>query len=259
MEKSRLSCALGLRRETLSAWRDRLLPEAEAERIALHVTNCAACQHHLTQFTQIATALQQQPAPDLRAQTWRGLQARLPQKEQQPMRFPRAAAFSGIGAVALLALIVILFVLVLNQRPGTNSGPGTGTATATVIATPTFTPVATSTVTAPDCSSAFLTYSPNYVQQLPDPHYTSTQVFANIPLPPLSRIVPNDASGGQRGYDICSGGTVASITSFMTQQLTNLGWATTGGGAWTQSGYTLTVLVPLATNWNISWHDPDFH
>lgn len=374
----------------LSAWRDRLLPEADAQRIALHVTDCAACQQRLDEFAQIAAAIHRQPAPDLRQQTWRGLQTRISQRGQQPMRIPRAAAFSGIGAIAVAALIIVLFVFALNHRPGGSSGPATTTATAvpvTVVSTiavvasvvitsppapvscsaalpgagpasagSSFTdlPMPANSVStplaqsggggagqftlytlqlctsgssptsinaffagitaqgwlhsttfpadgsfqsnctnsdcwakdvryvslqepisdlgggieryqltlatappAPNCDNQGSTFSTGYYYKLPDPGYKSTNVYANIPLPPLSRIVPDDASGGVRGYGICSAGTVASITSFMNTQLTASGWSTTGGGNWVKSGYSLTVSVSSPTFWTISWHDPD--
>jgi hypothetical protein len=366
MRNDTAPCALGLSREQLSAWRDQTLPAAEAQRIARHVPECAACQRRLAQFARIAAAVQQ-PAPDLRAQTWSGLQARLSQKEQRPMQFPRAA-FGGIGAVAALALLAVLFVLVLNQRAGGNTKPGTsstalscasalpgsGPASAgshftdlplpahSVSAAPTQTggggdgqftlydlELCTSASSpsavnaffaglpashwqpsntfpadgayqsscggpycwakdaryvslaepitdrgggieryhltlavpppAPDCSASGNTFSTGYYYQLPNPNYTTTQVYADIPLPPLSRIVRNDASGGQRGYNMCSAGTVASITAFMNAHLTTLGWTSSGNGTWTQNGYILTISIPSPTDWNIGWHDPDLH
>lgn len=383
MSQDRSHCALGLSRKLLSAWRDRLLPEVDAQRVALHVMDCAACQHRLAQFAQIAEAIQRPPAPDLRGQTWRGIQSRLSQREQQPMRTPRAVALSGIGAVVLAALLVVLFAVVLRQPPSTNSGlaAGVSTATTTTAATATGASKATScadalpgsgpasagsgfadlplppesvstaptqsggggagqftlyqvqmctadsspsavttffsTLTshswlhsntfpadgafqsacmnascwakdvryvklqqpindlgggveryqliiakappAPDCSGSGNTYMQGYYYAIPDPHYMATNVFASIPLPPLSRIVPDDASGGQRGYEICSAGTVASITSYMTKQLTAQGWTSAGGGNWTKSGHSLTLILNSPTAWVVTWRDPDFH
>jgi hypothetical protein len=112
---------------------------------------------------------------------------------------------------------------------------------------------------APDCSGSGNTFSQGYYYAIPDPRYVATNVFAHIPLPPLSRIVPDDASGGQRGYEICSAGTVASISSFMTKHLTDQGWTSTGGGTWTKSGYTLTLILNASAAWVVTWRDPDFH
>ncbi len=298
------------------------------------------------------------------------------------MRIPRAAAFGGIGAVVLVALLVLLFIFVL-QRPPSNSGePGIGSSTATTGAatTPTVAAPATSCAEAlpgagpatagpsfadlplpaksvstapkksggggvgeftlyqvqmctpdsspsavnaffagltshgwlhsntfpldgsfqsacvngacwakdvryvvvqqpitdlgggverylltvatappaPDCSGSGNTFMPGYYYSIPDPHYKATNVFAKIPLPPLSRIVPDDASGGQRGYEICSAGTVASISSFMSKQLAAQGWTSTGGGNWSKGSYTLTVILNSPTGWVITWRDPDF-
>ena len=45
-----------------------------------------------------------------------------------------------------------------------------------------------------------------------------------LPLPPLSSTVQDNASGGLRGYDICSPGTPASVSAFMTKELPATGW-----------------------------------
>ena len=47
------------------------------------------------------------------------------------MRTPRAVALSGIGAVVLAAVLVVLFAVVLRQPPSTNSGLAAGASTAT--------------------------------------------------------------------------------------------------------------------------------
>ncbi|HEY1387837.1 MAG TPA: hypothetical protein VGF38_04770 [Ktedonobacterales bacterium] len=48
-----------------------------------------------------------------------------------------------------------------------------------------------------------------------------------LPLPPLSAVVPDDASGGVRGYDICSPGTAQSVSAFMLKELPATGWTKT--------------------------------
>lgn len=112
---------------------------------------------------------------------------------------------------------------------------------------------------APNCSIPSNIFLPGYYYKLPDPGYAATNLYADIPLPPLSRIVPDDALGGQRGYEMCSAGTAASITAFMNTQLTSLGWTTAGNGMWTQRGFSLTILLTAPTGWVIWWHDPDYH
>ncbi len=158
-------------------------------------------------------------------------------------------------AVAILTLLAVAACGVTSVTTGPGaSGEPTDTPTATAIP-----PTATATLTPPDCNNPNVTFLPGYYNALPDPHYTSTQVYANIPLPPESRIVPDDAAGGVRGYMICSAGTVESITDYMNTHLADLGWTAGSGGTFTKSGYSLTVRVDAATSWVISWRDPDFH
>jgi hypothetical protein len=158
---------------------------------------------------------------------------------------------SAGATIALLALLAVAACGVTSV----NTGPG---ASAEPTATP-VPPTATATLTPPDCSVTGDTYLPGYYDTLPDPHYTTTQVYADIPLPPLSRIVGDSAAGGQRGYDICSAGTIESITDFMNTHLTSLGWANAGSGTWTKSGYKLNVVINSTITWNINWRDPDIH
>jgi hypothetical protein len=86
---------------------------------------------------------------------------------------------------------------------------------------------------------------------------TLTTDFGTVPLPPLSRIVPNNASGGQRGDDICSAGTAASVASFMRQNLPAYGWTFVSGGGnmetWRSSTGAITWSVSDPLNWNINW------
>jgi hypothetical protein len=86
---------------------------------------------------------------------------------------------------------------------------------------------------------------------------TLTTAYGTVPLPPISRIVPNDAAGGVRGYDICSAGTAATITAFLQQNLPAYGWTlvSTSGGiqTWKSSSGTINWSVPDPLEWNISW------
>lgn len=221
MSEPSLPCQLSLTRETLSAWRDQLLPEADALRIAQHVQNCAACQRRLRQFTHIAAALQRQPAPDLRAQTWRGIQTRLSTKEQFLMRSRPAAVFSGIGIVLVLVLLGVLFATLFNNRPG-NTGPATGvtstppTATSTVTAlstsTPTLTPQSTPTFT-PTPTSTTCTFS------------HSNPLPTDIPVPPGTVTGGGNGAGGEVVYQVCTpGASQQSINAYMNAHLPGDGW-----------------------------------
>lgn len=260
MSTSPAPCPLGISRETLSAWRDRALADTEARRLTQHVVHCPACQRRLDQFARIAMALQRAHEPDLRAHTWRGIQEQLVHRNRRPTALRRVlhphrfgglssiGGIGGIGATALVVLVALLALVIFAHRPNMRVGPGVpGPATHTATAIVTQTP--------PVCPN----FPAGYHAQLPDPNYTSTTVYADIPLPSYSLIVPDDASGGVRGYAICSAGTVASISSYMSAHLTALGWATQGGGVWTKNGYTLTVQITSPTNWTISWRDPDLH
>jgi hypothetical protein len=105
-------------------------------------------------------------------------------------------------------------------------------------------------VTPPACGANF-----NGDQSYQD---TLTTAYGTVPLPPISRTVPNDAAGGVRGYDICSAGTAATITAFLQQNLPAYGWTlvSTSGGiqTWKSSSGTINWSVPDPLEWNISWH-----
>lgn len=87
-----------------------------------------------------------------------------------------------------------------------------------------------------------------------------TTAYGTVPLPPISRTVPNDASGGVRGYDICSFGTAATITAFLQQNLPAYGWTlvSTSGGiqSWKSSSGTINWSVTDPLDWNINWRVP---
>jgi hypothetical protein len=89
---------------------------------------------------------------------------------------------------------------------------------------------------------------------------TLTTDFGTVPLPPLSRTVPNDAAGGVRGFDICSAGTTATITAFLQQNLPAFGWTlvSTSGGiqTWKSSSGTIHWSVADPLEWNINWSVP---
>ena len=83
-----------------------------------------------------------------------------------------------------------------------------------------------------------------------------------LPLPPLSSTVPDDASGGLRGYDICSPGTAQSVSTFLTKELPATGWtkiATVpacfyGAECWQNGSAVISWNAgsdPL--NWHIAW------
>ncbi len=110
---------------------------------------------------------------------------------------------------------------------------------------------------------------PTYYTQL-DAMFQSTTVYNAIPLPPLTRLYSDNASG-LRGTILCSAGTTASITVFMTKHLSSLGWqqlsAVTGTcppsmkyaspTCWQNGSYRLVWAINSPIDWLIVFHDPD--
>lgn len=120
---------------------------------------------------------------------------------------------------------------------------------------------------APACGANFT--DPVYRTEL-GATFQSTTVYARIPLPPLTRIYSNNAAG-LRGTVLCSAGTTASITMFMTKQLANQGWQQLGAishacppalsyGApkcWKNGNHYLVWAINSNTDWMIVFHNPD--
>lgn len=106
-------------------------------------------------------------------------------------------------------------------------------------------------VTPPTCGSNFSSPQSQSYQS------TITTAYGTAPLPPYSRTVPNDASGGVRGYDICSAGTASSITAYMEQNLPAYGWTfvSKSGGVetWKGKGGVIHWSVSDPLEWNINW------
>ena len=176
----------------------------------------------------------------------------LPERRRPALQHPSRPAslrqrLGGLAAVAAVLVLVGSMALVFYAAHLTNKGgPGGGP-------TPTH-PAATATTVPPACGSNFSGPGSQSYQS------TLTTAYGTVPLPPQSRIVPNDASGGVRGYDICSAGTAADVTSYMEQNLPAYGWTqvSSGGGmeTWQSSSGTITWSVPDPLEWNIHWRVP---
>lgn len=120
---------------------------------------------------------------------------------------------------------------------------------------------------APACGANFT--DPMYHTQL-GAAFQSTYVYATIPLPPLTRTFGNNAAGFL-GTGLCSAGTTASITAFMTKQLTAQGWQQINmtnnpcppdlnhhaPTCWQNSGHYLVWAINSTTDWIIVFHNPD--
>ncbi|HEY7126243.1 MAG TPA: hypothetical protein VH540_20030 [Ktedonobacterales bacterium] len=169
-------------------------------------------------------------------------------------------------ALAVVALGALFALSACSPNAVTSTG-------STPTDTPTSVPTATPTLAPPMCGSA--PFSANYVTMLPDATFNATNIYAQIPLPPLTRSFDNDASGGLRGRQMCSAGTADSVLAFMTQNLTQLGWQqidqSTQGcigidaslyktvQCWKNGTYTLTLGINSSTDWLVLFRDPDFN
>ncbi|HEX9069387.1 MAG TPA: hypothetical protein VF807_11520 [Ktedonobacterales bacterium] len=74
--------------------------------------------------------------------------------------------------------------------------------------------------TLPTCGANFTFSNPAAQQQV---FFVGSGATA-FPVPPFSSITPDDASGGVRGYDICSPGTAASVMAFLNAEVPADGW-----------------------------------
>ncbi|HLY31752.1 MAG TPA: hypothetical protein VKQ36_12045 [Ktedonobacterales bacterium] len=110
--------------------------------------------------------------------------------------------------------------------------------------------------TLPDCNSN-PGFSPQSAFFLPG-------YSPSAPLPPFSATAPDDASGGVRGFDICSPGDTASITAFMEKELAATGWSRSSTGTsanscvftsecWVSGSAAVSFSVTDATGWVIAW------
>lgn len=90
----------------------------------------------------------------------------------------------------------------------------------------------------------------------------------SLPLPPLSSTVPDDASGGEKGFEICSPGDATSVAAFMTKELAATGWTKSSTGTstnsctfpaecWVNGARAISWNVPGdVTAWIIAWRQP---
>lgn len=82
-----------------------------------------------------------------------------------------------------------------------------------------------------------------------------------VPLPPMSRAGENDAPH-LHAWDVCSPGTVASISTFMRKELPATGWkaiATSNAACsftscWANSGQTISWSVSDPAQWFVGYH-----
>jgi hypothetical protein len=116
--------------------------------------------------------------------------------------------------------------------------------------------------TLPTCSANFNASNPGAQRMV----YFVGSGDSAFPVPPLSAIAPDDASGGVRGYDICSSGDVTSVTAFLTTEVPAAGWIRAPASdahcinttnCWTKNGhYWSWRAVTDPTLWMISYRQP---
>jgi hypothetical protein len=83
----------------------------------------------------------------------------------------------------------------------------------------------------------------------------------DVSLPPITYAVPDNAAN-LRGYDLCSSGTVASITAFLNSALGTTGWNKVTSNTrcfyddqcWTRDLAVISWHVDDPTNWHIVYH-----
>jgi hypothetical protein len=111
----------------------------------------------------------------------------------------------------------------------------------------------------PACASSFYG-TPGLVDVFFVPQFTPP-----VPVPPVSSLQPDDASGGVRGFEVCSPGTVASVTAFMTKELPATGWTKVASNpdciftaeCWTQGSSAVSWNASGgATSCIIAWRVP---
>jgi hypothetical protein len=113
--------------------------------------------------------------------------------------------------------------------------------------------------TLPSCNANFSARNPAAQR---DVYFVGSGDTA-FPVPPLSSIAPDDASGGVRGYDICSPGTAASVTAFLAKELPADGWTKAptsdthciiSSNCWTKGGQVWSWgAIGDPTLWTISY------
>ncbi len=138
-------CPIAMPLETLSAWHDRELNMAEAERVREHIQTCPACQRHVTGYAVETRAISQFASPQLQDRIWHGLQEDIMHaKQRRQLAFPRGAILGGLGAaLAVVVLFAAVAVIWLGNhgRPISVTPTASATATTTAMPSPTRTPV----------------------------------------------------------------------------------------------------------------------
>ena len=130
MATNQIECAERIEPETLSALRDELLPLVEARRLREHIPTCAACQARVAAYDEVARTLMRQRELEPGDHILRGTRRRA-EDERGLSYLTRRRVFSGLGALASVAAVLLLFVYVFGQWGGGGAGTHAGTPSAT--------------------------------------------------------------------------------------------------------------------------------
>ncbi len=229
-----VACAEHISAETLSAWRDDLLPVAEMRRLTEHAAGCAACQAELARFDEVAQALRRQPELRPGDRIVEGVRRRAsPQRGGRALR-PRGRGWASarvLAPIAAVAAVLLLFVYVLGMGAGWRRGPaGSPTATMSKAPSPTWTATAGPTPTVPPLSpsaSILQAWGPNATQATAITQLDATHVFVARGLTPDGRTLLGYA------YTLTSAGAVADtvqaqagLLDMRTKAFTAIGLAT---------------------------------
>jgi hypothetical protein len=151
----RASCPLGVADDALSVLRDGALSPAEAQRLSDHAATCPACAERLARFERVGQLLRGERLPGPGDRLWRGERAAIRAGHARSHRrrtLSITRGWRGVGALAAVLIVALLFDLVLHSLP---SGATTRLTTApTATAPPKLTstapaPMSTATATAP--------------------------------------------------------------------------------------------------------------
>jgi len=147
-------CPLDIPEQKLSALLDGLLEPTERHDLERHLSECVACQRRLTSLQYVSHVLRSQREPQLTAQVWRGLQARIADPAVRRSSTTRVRVPAAAWTTAAAVLIVAMFAGVFALRGKYPSGSGS------TIIVPTTTSAPTSVATSAPTSTAQATASP---------------------------------------------------------------------------------------------------
>ncbi len=125
MARNTLDCAANISDETLSGWRDFPPAPAEMTRIREHITTCPVCQQRLVEFDMMASALSRQREIEPGDRILAGVRRRatLASNRSHGLSWH---VWGGLGALAAVSVLVLLFVYVFGGIASHTTNPLNG-------------------------------------------------------------------------------------------------------------------------------------